>query len=117
MTMGRVMTRMKMRPAPVLAAAAALLFAATMPGAADERPGAADERPGAAWSGLAGPSLADEFRPAAPERRLPVIGLRLPAAPVGLAFELADGMHLGAAGNFDPAGDEAVGLIAFRLSL
>lgn len=108
--MGRVMTRMKMRPAPVLAAAAALLFAATMPGAADERPGAA-------WSGLAGPSLADELRPAAPERRLPVIGLRLPAAPVGLAFELADGVHLGAAGNFDPAEDEAVGLIAFRLNL
>ena len=93
-----------------LAAAVALLFAASMPAAAEDRPASP-------WSELSGPSIADELRPAVPKRRLPVVGLRLRAAPVGLAVELAEGVHVGAAADLDPARDEAVGLIAFRLSL
>lgn len=111
MVLGRAMTRTM--NSFTLALAVVILVAATVAGRADDLSSA----PEAARVDLAGPGLAGELRPAVPKHPLPVIGLRLRAAPAGLAVRLADGVHVGAAAKFDPESDEAVGLIAFRLSL
>lgn len=70
-----------------------------------------------AWEQRAGPTLAGLAREDAPSDQPPVVELRLRPAPVGLAVEVADGVHLGAAGDYDHRTREAVALFALRLSL
>ena len=133
-------------PGVALALLAAMLLAPGAPALADEVPAAVHEqtasaatiwgdltawdetaqnastqndaaRHHSAWDLPAGPTLVDLARDHAPESQPPVVGLRLRAAPVGLAVEVAEGVHLGAAGDFDPRTDDAVALVALRLSL
>lgn len=106
---------------PALAGLTLILLAAASPAAGQDA-----QAP--ATGGVPRLQLAEHARHIRPDRRSvwpTAVRLRLRAyddmardemAPFGLAVRLAEGLSLGAAGSFDPASGESIGVISFELA-